>query len=87
MREGSKAVWNFSEKSSDLVAPPFPSLKRAYNRTKKMLKVQNMQSTQNLQTEPTKPNQTKPKLLVKAINAWVRSAFGNVSYNNLEIGW
>ena len=27
MREGeSKAVWNFSENSSDLVAPPFPSL-------------------------------------------------------------
>ena len=26
----------------------------------------------------TKP--TKPKLLVKAVNAWVRSAFCNVSY-------
>ena len=26
----------------------------------------------------TKP--TKPKLLVKAVNAWVRSAFGNVSF-------
>ena len=42
---------------------------------------------QILQTKPTKPNlpnqthltkPTKPKLLVKAVNAWVRSAFGNV---------
>ena len=47
-----------------------------------------MQSMQILQTEPTKPNlpnqtyltkPTKPKLLVKAVNAWVCSAFGNVS--------
>ena len=35
-------------------------------------------------TKPTKPkpphqtNQSNPKLLVKAVNAWVRSAFGNV---------
>ena len=42
---------------------------------------------QTYQTKPTKPNlpnqtyltkPTKPKLLVKAVNAWVRSAFGNV---------
>ena len=45
---------------------------------------------QTYKTKPTKPNQinlayqaywtkpTKPKLLVKAVNAWVRSAFGNV---------
>ena len=45
-------------------------------------------------TKPTKPNQTilnvacqaywtrptKPKLLVKAVNTWVRSAFGNISF-------
>ena len=43
-----------------------------------------------IQTKPTKPNLhnlpnqtyqtklTKPKLLVKAVNTWVRSAFGNV---------
>ena len=46
-----------------------------------------MHSIQNLQTKPTKPNlpnqthltkPTKPKFLVKAVNAWVRSAFGNV---------
>ena len=29
-------------------------------------------------TVPNKTHQTKPKLLVKAVNAWVRSAFGNV---------
>ena len=28
---------------------------------------------------PNQIHQTKPKLLVKAVNAWVRSAFGNVS--------
>ena len=42
---------------------------------------------QTYQTKPPKPNlrnqtyqtkATKPKLLVKAVNAWVRSAFGNV---------
>ena len=27
---------------------------------------------------PNKTHQTNPKLLVKAVNAWVRSAFGNV---------
>ena len=51
--------------------------------------MQNMQSTQNLQTKPTKPNQTKPKLLAKAVNARVRSAFGNVSkvlYNKIPKG-
>ena len=46
-----------------------------------------MQSMQNLQAKPTKPNlpnqtyqtkPTEPNLLVKAVNAWVRSAFGNV---------
>ena len=47
-----------------------------------------MQSTQILQTKPTKPNlpskthltnPNKPKLLVKAVNTWVCTAFGNVS--------
>ena len=48
---------------------------------------------QTLQTIPTKPNlpnqnvaywtkATKPKLLVKVVNAWVRSAFGNVFNKN-----
>ena len=49
---------------------------------------QNIPNQANL-TKPTKaniPNQTyqtkltKPKLLVKAVNAWVRSAFGNVYF-------
>ena len=34
------------------------------------------------QTKPSRPNlpnQTKPKLLVKAVNAWVHSAFDNIS--------
>ena len=44
---------------------------------------------QTYQTKPTKPNlpnqtyltkPTKQKLLVKVVNAWVRSAFGNVSF-------
>jgi hypothetical protein len=37
---------------------------------------------QTYQTKSTKPNilnQTKPTKLVKVVNAWVRSAFGNVS--------
>ena len=40
---------------------------------------------QTFQTKSTKPNlpdqtcQTKPKLLVKAVNAWVHSAFDNIS--------
>ena len=42
---------------------------------------------QTYQTKPIKPNipnqthltkPTKPEFLVKAVNAWVRSAFGNV---------
>ena len=47
------------------------------------------------QTKPTKPNlpnqtyQTKPtklNLLVKAVNAWVRSAFGNIySFNQDDV--
>ena len=56
---------------------------------------------QTYQTKPTKPNQTKPnlpnqthptkptkqKFLVKAVNAWVRSAFGNVcSLDHLNYG-
>ena len=46
-----------------------------------MQSTQNMPSVQILQNKPTKPNQTyqiKPKLLVTGVNAWVRSAFGNV---------
>ena len=38
---------------------------------------------QTYQTKSTKPNilnQTKPTKLVKAVNGWVRSAFGNVSF-------
>ena len=35
------------------------------------------------QTHLTKP--TKPKLLVKAVNAWVRSAFGNVLFLNQTV--
>merc|ERR1712107_281279 len=34
---------------------------------------------QTYQTKPTKP--TKPNLLVKAVNTWVRSAFGNVFFH------
>ena len=42
---------------------------------------------QTYQTKPTKPNllnqtyqtkHAKPKLLLKAVNVWIRSAFGNV---------
>ena len=33
---------------------------------------------QTYQTEPRLANQTNPKLLFKAVKAWVRSAFGNV---------
>ena len=51
-----------------------------------MPNMQNMQNAHNqtYQTKSTKPNfpnqtyQTKPKLLVKAVDSWVRSAFGNV---------
>ena len=48
---------------------------------------------QTYQTKPIKPNlqnqthQTKPttpKLLVKVVNAWVRSAFGNVSFYKIQ---
>ena len=46
--------------------------------TKLNLPKQTYQTKSNLayQAYWTKP--TKPKLLVKAVNAWVRSAFGNV---------
>ena len=55
-----------------------------------MQSLQNMQSMQNLQNKTSKPNlpnqtyltqPTKPKLLVKVVNAWVRSAFGNIESN------
>ena len=36
------------------------------------------------QTNQTKPTKRKPKSLVKAVNAWVRSAFGNVSLHTLQ---
>ena len=60
--------------------------------TKPNLPNQTIQTKPN-RTEPTKPNQTlayqacwtkptKPKLLVKAVNPWVRSAFGNVSFGH-----
>ena len=60
-----------------------------------MQDMQNLQTkpSQTYQTKPTNPNlpnqmcptkPTKPKLLVKAVNAWVRSAFGNV-YFYLEL--
>ena len=44
---------------------------------KDLQNMQDMQNMQNMQTCLT--NLTKPKLLVKAVNAWVRNAFGNVS--------
>ena len=62
-----------------------------------MRNIQNMQNTKpNLPNQTYKNksniayqaywiNLTKPKLLVKAANAWVRSAFGNVySYNMVK---
>ena len=46
----------------------------------KMQKMQKMQNMQNMQTMQT----MQTKLLGKAVNAWVRSSFGNVSFYLLE---
>ena len=72
---------------NDQMKPTKPNLP---NQTYQAKPTKPNQPNQTYQTKPTKPNlpnlpsqtcQTKPtksKLLVKAVNAWVRSAFGNV---------
>ena len=56
--------------------------------------LQNQTRKANPQGKPTKPNQlcqpslqyqTKPNLLAKVVNAWVRSAFGNVFNNSIYL--
>ena len=47
--------------------------------TKPNLPNQTYQTKSNLAYQAYWAKPTKPKLLVKAVNAWVRSAFGNVS--------
>ena len=75
--------------------PTKPNLPNQTHLTKPNLPNQTYQTYQTNQTKPTKPNvayqayltmPTKPKLLVKAVNAWVRSAFGNVYQLSLFLG-